>query len=219
MCFQVRKPFIYAALGAACVLLLTSCGRASGTSPSAAERPSVPAEPAAVEVQTAPAEAAAPEAQTIPAEPAAPAEQITQEQAREIALSHAGLAEASFYRTELEWEDGRQVYEVEFWADGTEYDYEIDAVTGEIRSYDYDIERFSPPESGAETLIGEDEARDIALRDSGVSEHQAQRLQIRLERDDGRQIYEVEFRVGQTEYDYDIDALTGEIRSRDVDRD
>lgn len=37
----------------------------------------------------------------------------------------------------------------------------------------------------------------------------------KLERDDGRTYYEIEFKFGTAEYEYDIDALTGEIISFD----
>ena len=36
---------------------------------------------------------------------------------------------------------------------------------------------------------------------------------------DGRQVYEVELRDGRTEYEFEIDAQTGSILSRDVDYD
>ena len=41
----------------------------------------------------------------------------------------------------------------------------------------------------------------------------------KLDWDDGRQEYEVEFRQGRTEYDYTIDATTGAILESDRDRD
>ena len=45
----------------------------------------------------------------------------------------------------MDWDDGRMEYEVEFWSGTTEYDYDIDALTGEIRSYDRDIEGYNIP--------------------------------------------------------------------------
>lgn len=60
------------------------------------------------------------------------AEQITEADAKRIALEHAGLTEGAVknLRVEYDWED-RQ-YEVEFTAKRVEYDYEIDAVDGRI---------------------------------------------------------------------------------------
>ena len=52
------------------------------------------------------------------------------------ALEHAGLTEAdvTFVHVKLDRDDGRLEYEVEFYKDNTEYDYDIDANTGEILS-------------------------------------------------------------------------------------
>lgn len=62
---------------------------------------------------------------------------ITKEKAKRIALTHAGASEDKIQRLELkeDWEDGRQVYEIEFDFEGLEYDYEIDAKTGEILKF------------------------------------------------------------------------------------
>ena len=62
---------------------------------------------------------------------------ITKEKAKRIALTHAGASEDKIQRLELkaDWEDGRQVYEIEFDFEGLEYDYEIDANTGEILKF------------------------------------------------------------------------------------
>lgn len=71
---------------------------------------------------------------------AAPVSSVTQEQAQEIALEHAALPAEQVDRlhTEYDIDDGRPRYEVQFDYDGWEYDYEIDAATGEIISYDRD---------------------------------------------------------------------------------
>lgn len=66
---------------------------------------------------------------------------ISNDQAKAIALQHAGLAEPDVWALKVEQgtENGRNVYEVNFDYDGKEYDYDIDAATGEIVKYDVDI--------------------------------------------------------------------------------
>lgn len=59
--------------------------------------------------------------------------------------------------------------------------------------------------------IGADKAKDIALSHAGVKESETRSLKIELDREHGRTVYEVEFKVGYLEYDYEIDAVTGEI--------
>ena len=68
------------------------------------------------------------------------AEQISEEKAQSIALEHAGLKadQVKGLRAHYDVDDGVPEYEVEFRYDGWEYEYEIHAETGEIRSYDRD---------------------------------------------------------------------------------
>lgn len=67
---------------------------------------------------------------------------ITEDQAKEIALAHAGqTAEAVYFKkAKQDYDDGVLVYEIEFVAGNTEYDYEIDAQTGAIRDYEWDYD-------------------------------------------------------------------------------
>lgn len=65
---------------------------------------------------------------------------ITVDQAKEIALNHAGqTADAVYFKkAKQDYDDGLLVYKIEFLAGGTEYEYEIDAQTGAIRDYEWD---------------------------------------------------------------------------------
>lgn len=72
-----------------------------------------------------------------PTESTAP---LTKEQAQAIALEHAGFTadQVTGLRTEYEIDDGIPRFEVKFRQDRWEYDYEINANTGAILSYDRD---------------------------------------------------------------------------------
>lgn len=141
---------------------------------------------------------------------------ISQEEAEAIALEHAGVAEAdaSFYRVEQDRDDGRSVYEVEFTAGGTEYDYEIDSGTGEILSYDSDIEGWSlSSQSGAAVTL--EQARELVVnRAKGLT---AEDVRIREDWDDGRLVYEGEAWCNNQEHEFEIDAATGEFLSWSVE--
>ncbi|MBQ4128995.1 MAG: PepSY domain-containing protein [Ruminococcus sp.] len=67
--------------------------------------------------------------------------------------------------------------------------------------------------------IGEKKAKSIALKHAGLKESEVSGLYVELDYDDGVLRYEVDFRQGQIEYDYDIDAKTGDILSYDKDYD
>lgn len=57
------------------------------------------------------------------------------------------------------------------------------------------------------------DARDAALKHAGLDESQVRDIDVDLDRDNGKLIYEVDFNSGNTEYDYDVNAETGEIIS------
>ena len=67
---------------------------------------------------------------------------ISRDKAKQIALDHANLKEADIknYHIELDKDNGVLEYDIEFDHQGTEYDYEIDANTGEIREHTKDKE-------------------------------------------------------------------------------
>ena len=165
---------------------------------------------------------------------AASGDYISADRAKQIALNDAGVKESAavFLRANLDWDDGRMKYEVEFYSGNTEYDYDIDAVTGAILSSDRDLEDFQIWNSGTSTnrptnvssgssassgnYITAERAQQIALAEcpSGSTVYKCQ-----FDWDDGRAQYEVEIRNGWTEYDFEIDAVTGTIFSRDIDND
>ena len=78
------------------------------------------------------------------------------------------------------------------------------------------------PASGGQTApqsqgLTEADAKQIAFTHANVSEADVSYLKVKLERDKGRDEYDVEFVVGNKEYDYEIAAATGEILSYDYE--
>ena len=139
---------------------------------------------------------------------------ITEDQARQIALDHAGLSasQVTFLKSRLDYDDGRQVYDVEFYSsDYTEYDYEIDAAADDILSYDSDAEGYAPPTANT-TAITADQARQIALAEvPGATVNDI--YEFELDRDDGRLEYEGTIYYNGMEYEFTIDGYSGAIRS------
>ena len=157
---------------------------------------------------------------------------IGAEKAKSIALSHAGLtsSQVTFVKVERDWDDGRLTYEVEFYQDGKEYDYEIAASDGTVLSVDYDAESYRYQQHGQNSTGGQgnnapsdlltaEQAKAIALEKAGLSSGDVTFQKVELDRDDGRLEYELEFRSGRTEYEYTIDATTGAVLDAEVDRD
>lgn len=75
-----------------------------------------------------------------PAQNPGAASYISIDQAKSIAVGHAGLSvsEVRFSKAKLENDDGYTVYEIEFYKDRMEYEYTINATDGSILEYDSD---------------------------------------------------------------------------------
>lgn len=218
---------------------------------------------------------------------------ITADEAKETALADAGLAasDVTFTKQNLDIDDGMTVYEIDFVAGSVEFEYEINADTGDIYSKskesiptvppagasDFPVDSSdpsaassaasgvagtgtdpAPPQnngtihqdnafgthdthdthdihhvqsasngsgaqnmsgSGAPAYIGDDKAKSIAAGHAGFSVGDIAFIKAELDEDDGRMVYEVEFDRGSTEYEYTIDALTGDILDYDIDID
>ena len=146
---------------------------------------------------------------------------IGAERAKSIALSHASLAETAVFDLdcELDYEYGRMVYEVDFDANGAEYEYEIDAKSGDILLFE--IERNGTKQQGGSMTqesagyIGAEKAKSIALSNAGLTAASVTGLISELDSDDGAAVYEVEFIYGGYEYEYKIDAKSGAIIESD----
>lgn len=66
-------------------------------------------------------------------------------------------------------------------------------------------------------VIGEEKALEIALEDAGFAESDVSYSNCHLDYDDGRTEYEIEFHQGEMEYEYTVDAFTGDILEKDQD--
>lgn len=147
------------------------------------------------------------------------------EKAKQIALKDAGV------KAKLDKDDGRLVYDIEFFKGNVEFDYEIDAKTGRIREKDRDIENYTiapkpqAPTAKAPTTkapatkasVTEEKAKQIALAHAGVKGSQIKFVKVELDNEDGRTVYDVEFYANGKEYDYKVDFKSGKILSIDHD--
>lgn len=148
---------------------------------------------------------------------------LTEEQAQDAALKHAGFTadQVTGLRCHKDFDDGRTEFEIEFFADGVEYDYTIDAKNGTILDFDTEgtpipTSNEVPPAAVTAKLTKED-AEAIALEHAGLTADQVVGLRTKYEIDDGIPVYEIDFHVDRIEYDYTIHAETGEILEWEMD--
>ena len=136
---------------------------------------------------------------------------VNEETAQKIALEHAGVkaTDATITKSKLDYEGGRQVYEIEWYAGGKKYDYEIAVDTGEILSSGYD-EKTSGWSGSNSVTVSEADAKQTALGSvSGATEKDI--YEWEFDYDDGRPEYEGKIIYGGTEYDFTIDASSGAV--------
>lgn len=145
---------------------------------------------------------------------------ITSEAARKAALSHAGVDAQSIrdYDSELEWENGILIYDIDFESGDYDYSYEVNALTGEIVKSDKELDDddSTPSEPVTQrpsqnTNITDTEAKTIALNHAGVTADSIRDYNCELDEDDGIVVYEIEFESGNVDYSYEIKVDTGEI--------
>ncbi|OKZ54333.1 MAG: hypothetical protein BHV94_03855, partial [Clostridiales bacterium 59_14] len=155
------------------------------------------------------------------AEAGAPAMPIGRDAAAYAAEQYAGTAALDSVTAEVdsELDESPAHYEVELHTAWGEFEYLVDAYTGKVLSGQKDLLATAPagdeaakptaPSGGAD--IGHAKAKSIALNHAGVSESKAYDMEIELDDEDGTLVYEVEFKSGNMEYSYEINAATGAI--------
>ena len=79
------------------------------------------------------------------------------------------------------------------------------------------LERPHSSRPTAEIKLSADEAEQIALAHAGLKPEDVERIHSGLDHDEGRAEYDVSFYHGRTEYEYEIDAVSGDIISFDID--
>lgn len=166
-------------------------------------------------------------------------EVMTVEEAIQIAFDHAGVKaeDVHFDDKEFDIDDGVKLYELEFYANGYEYEYDIHAVTGEVLKFERDTDNDNKSarkeakatqtanqkapakkqESKKEEYISMDRAKQIAFEHAGVNGANARFDDQEFDMDDGVPSYELEFDVGENEYEYDIHAVSGQILDFEYD--
>lgn len=154
--------------------------------------------------------------------------QISLEDAKSEALADAGVSDAEviYTKEKSDYENGIMIYDIEFYVGNVEYEYEINAATGEVysKSVDTHYDQTGHGHHGhnghtgtADSYIGNDSAESIALNHAGFSETEVSRLKSEFDIDDGLAVYEVEFDKDGREYEYTINATDSSIIEYDVD--
>lgn len=174
---------------------------------------------------------------------------MTLDMAKQMILTDAQInaTDIIFHKEELITENEVPIYHVEFSSLTHRYDYQINAVAGEIikksseplpndhqlagnHTVDVPIKEEPQTESSNAADINKnatdkvrfmsvDEAKNIAVNHAGLMINQVRFSKAKFEKDNDRVEYEIEFHIGATEYEYVIDAVSGAILEYDIDKD
>ena len=163
------------------------------------------------------------------AEAGAPAMPIGTDKAMDIAAAafgKASTAKMAYSAVDPELDESPAHYEVEITSQtGEEFEYKVDAYTGAIleskreAADGTEVPVVQPSKPAASGDIGYAKAKSVALNHAGVSEGKAYDMDIELDDEDGTLVYEVEFKSGNMEYSYEINAATGAILKHEAELD
>ncbi len=164
---------------------------------------------------------------------------ISKNEIKEIIAANMNVSSGDLYFENIDFELDNSVYEVEVYYQNRDYEYKIDAKEGKIIYTDFKYftnQNNSNNNSNNSNANGSnsnnnsgntnniptasitvDEAKNIALTHANLTEDTVQFLRTEQEYDDGILAYEIDFNYGYFEYDYKINANTGEIVSYDRD--
>jgi len=173
-------------------------------------------------------------------------ERLSMDEAKQIAFDHAGVNGSNARFDDEEFDRDDNLYELEFYVDGVEYEYDIHAETGDILEAERDehhkkekskqkkSDTSKEPKANAKTKtnkkqttdknsnnnqLTKEEAVQIALDHAGVSKSEVVFDDVEFEHDDGRKMFEIEFDSSTHEYEYDINAETGKILDHEIEKD
>ena len=143
---------------------------------------------------------------------------LSEEEAKKVVTDE--LTDAEILSSYLKYDDGLREYEVYFKTDSYYGEYTIHPETGVILERDIKVGSLTTGTASGTTQssgssITAEQAKQIAMAQApGASV-----TKCKLDRDDGRTIYEVELRNGMWEYEFEIDAAGGQILKFEKDYD
>lgn len=166
---------------------------------------------------------------------------ISKNEVKDIVSDNMNVSSSDLYFENIDLELDKSVYEVEVYYQNRDYEYKIDAKEGKIIYTDYRNLNTNNNQNnsnngnnsnnnsnngttnnqnslnGVNASITLDEAKNIALTDAGLDINNVRFTREELDHDNHTLVYELEFFSNDIEYDYEINATTGDIISYDRD--
>lgn len=141
---------------------------------------------------------------------------ISEGQAKKIAYEHSqvNIMYVEHVIVKLNREMFQKNYDVKFYAENIKYDYEIDAKTGKINEADIERESYNDKSAissneTAPTLSKKEAINKVLVKVPGAKISNVYKIEFDYEY--GRLVYEGKIVYNYVEYEFEIDAVTGEI--------
>ena len=144
---------------------------------------------------------------------------LDESDAKKIALEHVGTKEkeVTFTKSKIDREDGKTVYEFEFFDKNNEYEICVDINTSKIVKYSK--ESLELTENKSNEYIDSTKAKEIVLNHAKLKNNDVIWHNVELDIDYNIKTYEIEFYYNNLTYEYEIDAINGTILKFETDRD
>ena len=164
---------------------------------------------------------------------------ISKNEVKDIIAENMNVNKGDLYFEDIDFEFDKGVYEVEVYYQNRDYEYKIDAKEGKVIYTDFRNINTNNSQNnsnnnnsngsnnsnsnnqnslnGVNASISLDEAKNIAVTNAGVDINSVKFTREELDHDNHTLAYELEFFYNNIEYDYEINAATGDIISYDKD--
>ena len=164
---------------------------------------------------------------------------ISKNEVKDIIAANMNVNSGDLYFEDIDFEFDKGVYEVEVYYQNRDYEYKIDAKEGKVIYTDFRNINTNNSQNNSNNnnsngsnnsnsnnqnslnnvtaSISLDEAKNIAVTNAGVDINSVKFTREELDHDNHTLVYELEFFYNNIEYDYEINATTGDIISYDKD--
>lgn len=161
---------------------------------------------------------------------------IGTKEVKDIVVSNMNVSSNDVHFENIDLELDKNYYDVELYYQNKEYEYKIDAKSGKVIYNDFNVTNSngnglgnsngngngnnnnnSNPNNAFNAKISLQEARNIALSHANLDINSVVLKKCSSEIENNKLVYEIEFSYNNYEYDYKIDANTGEIINIDKD--
>ena len=164
---------------------------------------------------------------------------ISKNEVKDIIAANMNVNSGDLYFEDIDFEFDKGVYEVEVYYQNRDYEYKIDAKEGKVIYTDFRNINTNNSQNNSNNnnsngsnnsnsnnqnslnnvtaSISLDKAKNIAVTNAGVDINSVKFTREELDHDNHTLVYELEFFYNNIEYDYEINATTGDIISYDKD--